>query len=236
MTVAYHRGKPYTVKVTGQKIYLPNVIFRLMRNYTPPGEPYNPWQATFRIPKNLTKTDVRSYLMAVYGVQTTFIRTDNYRAELSRRPPRLSNPDKRPSIASYKRAIVGLVEPFYYPLRLEDMEPERRARREAEIEEKLNVKMFQDLNTLNLQNQLLMQHMPKRQPRSTYWLSDVRPSRAKIIKQVAEQRMRRETLVGQQVQKWRQQRAEGEPISLVRPRKLDAAVAPEAKSDVPTLV
>ncbi|KAJ7504440.1 hypothetical protein B0H11DRAFT_1852817 [Mycena galericulata] len=236
MTVAYHKGKAYTVKVTGQKIYLPNVIFRLMRNYTPPGEPYNPWQATFRIPKNLTKTDIRSYLMAVYGVQTTFIRTDNYRAELSRRPSHLSNPDRRASIASYKRAVVGLVEPFYYPLRLEDMEPDRRARRETEIEEKLNVKMFQDLNTLNMQNQVLMQTMPKHQARSTYWLKDVRPSRANIIKQVAEQRMRRETLIGQQVDKWRHQRAEGETISVVSPQKPDEVTAPKEKSDVPTVV
>jgi len=236
MTVAYHKGKPYTVKVAGQKIYLPNIIFRLMRNYTPPGEPYNPWQATFRIPKNLTKTDIRSYLMAVYGVQTTFIRTDNYRAELSRRPSRLSTPDKRPSIASYKRAVVGLVEPFYYPLRLEDMEAERRERREAEIEKKLSVKIFQDLNILNQQNQLLSQHMPKHQARSTYWLTDVRPSRAKIIKQVAEQRMRRETLIGQQVEKWRQQRAGGDPISVVSPRKLDEAAAPKENSNVPTVV
>ncbi|KAJ6610239.1 hypothetical protein B0H10DRAFT_1681160, partial [Mycena sp. CBHHK59/15] len=101
--------------VEGQKIYLPNFVIRLVRNYTPLGQPYNPWQATFRIPKSITKTDMRSYLSAVYGVQTTYIRTDNYRAEISRRPIGRSTPDKRPGIASYKRAVVGLVEPFYYP-------------------------------------------------------------------------------------------------------------------------
>ncbi|KAJ7720585.1 mitochondrial ribosomal protein L23 [Mycena maculata] len=219
MTVAYHKGKPYTVKVTGQKVYLPNLIFRLVRNYTPPGQPYNPWLATFRIPKNLTKTDVRSYLMAVYGVQTTYIRTDNYRAELARAGK--TNPDRTPRIASYKRAVVGLVEPFYYPLRLEDMPPERRKWREGVIEEKLQVKMYQDLNTLNVQNQLLMQHMPKHQAPSTYWLRDVRPSRAKIIKQVTEKRLRRESLIGQQVAKWRKQRVEGERISVSTPAQFD---------------
>ncbi|KAJ6591632.1 mitochondrial ribosomal protein L23 [Mycena vulgaris] len=219
MTVAYHNGKPYTVKVEGQKIYLPNVVFRLMRNYTPPGQPYNPWQATFRIPKSLTKTDIRSYLMAVYGVQTTYIRTDNYRAELSRREIRSTTADKRPSVASYKRAVVGLVEPFYYPLRLEDMEPERRERRVATIEDKLQIKIFQDLLALNTQNQLLLARMPKHQDPATYWQTEVKPSRAKIIKQVAEQRLRRESLISLQVDKWRERRAAGEPITVTRAQK-----------------
>jgi len=233
MTVAYHKGKPYTVKVEGQKIYLPNIVFRLMRNHTPPGQPYNPWQATFRIPKNLTKTDIRSYLMAVYGVQTTYIRTDNYHAELGRRP----TADSTPSIASYKRAVVGLVEPFYYPLRLEDMEPERRERREAEIEEKLQVKMLQEVQMVDLQNQKASQLMPKNWASSTYWTKEVNPTRAKTLKRVAEQRMRRETLVAQQVDKWRQQRAAGEPITVATPRKIgkEPPVAPE-KSDVPDVV
>ncbi|KAJ7155462.1 hypothetical protein C8R43DRAFT_1000001 [Mycena crocata] len=221
MTVAYHKGKPYMVKVEGQKIYLPNIIFRLMRNYTPPGQPYNPWQATFRVPKSITKTDIRSYLMAVYGVQTTYIRTDNYRAELSRRDIRITTPDKKPSIASYKRAVVGLVEPFYYPLRLEDMEPDRRERRAAEIEEKLQIKMNKDLFMVNWQNQKLQQQiMPKHQDPATYWTTDVTPSRAKILKQAAEQRMRREALISQQVDKWRQQRAAGVPITVSKPQRV----------------
>ncbi|KAJ7224241.1 hypothetical protein GGX14DRAFT_649116 [Mycena pura] len=237
MTVAYHKGKPYTVKIEGQKVYLPNIIFRLVRNHTPPGQSYNPWQATFRVPKNLTKTDIRSYLMAVYGVQTTYIRTDNYRAELSRRPGRNTNPDKNPSVASYKRAVVGLVEPFHYPLRLEDMEPERRERREAYIEEKLQVKMFQELEIVNAQNQRLRFHMPSKQDPSTYWTTDVKPSRANRLKQVAEQRMRRETLISQQVDKWRQRRAAGQPITVTTPEKSGDVppVTPE-KSNVSSVV
>ncbi|KAF7370649.1 hypothetical protein MSAN_00697900 [Mycena sanguinolenta] len=232
MTVAYHKGTPYTVKVEGQKIYLPNIVFRLMRNHTPPGQPYNPWQATFRIPKNLTKTDIRSYLMAVYGVQTTYIRTDNYHAELGRR---VTN-DSNPNVASYKRAVVGLVEPFYYPLRLEDMAPEERETREAEIEEKLQVKMSQELERVNLQNQKAMQLMPKNYASSTYWTKEVNPTRAQTLKRVAGQRARRESLVSQQVDKWRQQRAAGEPISIVTSRKLGKEpIAPE-QSDVPSVV
>ncbi|KAJ7281602.1 hypothetical protein C8J57DRAFT_1298117 [Mycena rebaudengoi] len=229
VTVAYHNGQPYTVKVEGQKVYLPNFIFRLVRNYTPPGQPYNPWQATFRIPKSITKTDIRSYLSAVYGVQTTYIRTDNYRAELSRRPLRWTTNDKNPSIASYKRAVVGLVEPFYYPLRLEDMDPERRKKREAEIEEKLQVKLYRDMQTVNWQNSMLMQHMPKVKDASAHWTTEVKPTRAKIMKQVAEQRMRREHLVAHQVDKWRQQRAAGESIRL--PRKPKAVEQPADELD-----
>ncbi|KAJ6518747.1 hypothetical protein C8R45DRAFT_949123 [Mycena sanguinolenta] len=233
MTVAYHKGTPYTVKVEGQKIYLPNIVFRLMRNHTPPGQAYNPWQATFRIPKNLTKTDIRSYLMAVYGVQTTYIRTDNYHAELGRRV----TGDSNPKIASYKRAVVGLVEPFYYPLRLDDMAPEGRETREAEIEEKLQVKMSQELDKVNLQNQKAMQLMPKNYASSTYWTKEVNPTRAQTLKRVAGQRARKESLVSQQVDKWRQQRAAGEPISIATPRKLgkEPPVAPE-QSDVPSVV
>ncbi|KAJ7180637.1 mitochondrial ribosomal protein L23 [Mycena filopes] len=234
MTVAYHNGKPYTVKVEGKKVYLPNIIFRLMRNYTPPGQPYNPWQATFRISKNLTKTDIRGYLMAVYGVQTTYIRTDNYRAELSRNKL-VPNNHSNASIASYKRAVVGLVEPFYYPLRLEDMEAERRERREAELEAKLQIKISRELLALNQQNQRLSLIMPKSWHQNSYWTTDLKPARRNILRRVAEQRMRRETLVGQQVDKWRQQRAAGESISLNRKVGVKRDVTPQ-KSSVPGVV
>lgn len=33
------------LQVIGQKIYLPNVVFTLVRNHTPPGQPYNPYEA-----------------------------------------------------------------------------------------------------------------------------------------------------------------------------------------------
>jgi large subunit ribosomal protein L23 len=67
-------------QVVGEKVYLPNIIFRLVPNFTPPGKAYNPYEATFRIPQSVTKTDVRAYLAAMYGVQMTYIRTDNYSA------------------------------------------------------------------------------------------------------------------------------------------------------------
>ncbi|KAG8906160.1 hypothetical protein FRB99_007474 [Tulasnella sp. 403] len=116
-------------EVVGQKIYLPNMIFRLMRNHTPPGQPYNPYEATFRIPRSVTKNDVRSYLSAVYGVQCTYIRTDNYIAPLKRElidGHRIVKTRTGGTQTTYKRAVVGLVEPFMYPNAIEDMTEDER--------------------------------------------------------------------------------------------------------------
>ena len=125
-------------RVVGQKIYLPNTVFKLVRNHTPSGKPYNPYEATFRIPPSVTKTDVRSYLWAVYGVKTTYIRTANYISPLRRTQLGL-----RPvgSHRTYKRAVVGLEDPFYYPQDLEDMDKLERTKREKWLEERFALKL-----------------------------------------------------------------------------------------------
>lgn len=136
----------YTDRVVGQKIFLPNVLFTLVKNHTPPGKAYNPYEATFRITQNLTKTDIRSYLHAVYGVACTYIRTDN----------RLVSEKHRKNIATgrledlgqkrnYKRAVVGLKDPFYYPQMTEDMNGKQRWLREATVEELFRVKVTKDI-------------------------------------------------------------------------------------------
>lgn len=104
-----------TMEVLGQSIYLPNIQIRLMRNHTPPGEAYDPNVATFRIPHNMTKPDLRSYLSALYGMTVTFIRTDNYFPAVKRMPGGGQVRVPVGSQKSYKRAIVGLTEPFHYP-------------------------------------------------------------------------------------------------------------------------
>ncbi|ORX33949.1 hypothetical protein BD324DRAFT_637771 [Kockovaella imperatae] len=100
--------------MTGYRIYLPNVQVVLRRNATPEDQPYDPMIATFRIPLSMTKTDLRSYLLACYGLEITFIRTDVRRGALTR------SRDRRVVRQSgfrynYKRAVVGLKEPFHYP-------------------------------------------------------------------------------------------------------------------------
>ena len=105
--------------LVGIPIFLPNISFRLMRNNTQPGEPYNPYFATFRVPRSLTKQDIKSYLLAVYNVRTTWVNTDLYQPRLARsinmRWTRRSRGDGTTGRGYYKRALVGLEEPFYYP-------------------------------------------------------------------------------------------------------------------------
>lgn len=124
-------------EVVGEKVYLPNIIFRMVRNHTPKGQAYNPYEATFRLPQSITKTDVRSYLLTMYGVKTTYIRTANYISPLRR-----TRMGMRPvgSHRTYKRAVVGLVDPFYYPQDMEDMDKVARKEREKWLEEKFSLK------------------------------------------------------------------------------------------------
>ncbi|KAG1864871.1 hypothetical protein F4604DRAFT_1782432 [Suillus subluteus] len=89
--------------------------------------------ATFRVPMSVTKTDVRSYLSAVYGVKTTYIRTANYFSPLYRK---YNGAKATRSYRTYKRAIVGLVDPFYYPEAMEDMAAEDRKKRMEWLNEK----------------------------------------------------------------------------------------------------
>ena len=133
-----HDPSKHTTRVVGQKIYLPNTLFKMVRNFTPQGKPYNPYEATFRIPPSVTKTDVRSYLATVYGVKTTYIRTANYIAPLRR-----TQLGMRPvgSHRTYKRAVVGLVDPFYYPQDMEEMNALERKKREKWLEERFALKL-----------------------------------------------------------------------------------------------
>lgn len=106
--------------VVGQKIWLPNITVRLVRNSTKPGQAYDPWTASFRIPPGMTKNDLRSYLHAVYGLDVTFIRTELRVGTVERnrrgQKVRLGGAEN-----NFKRAVVGLKEPFHYPDDVEEM-------------------------------------------------------------------------------------------------------------------
>ena len=43
------------MQVVGKKVYLLNIIFCLVPNFTLLGKPYNPYEATFRIPQSSPK-------------------------------------------------------------------------------------------------------------------------------------------------------------------------------------
>ena len=174
------------IEVVGQKVYLPNIVFKLVRNQTPLGQPYNPYEATFRIPQSVTKTDIRSLLLAVYGVETTYIRTDNYISPLYR--TRVGS--ERRSYKTYKRAVVGLVDPFYYPHRMEDMPEKERQERAEWIE-----KHFSIQHSRNLQKEELLR-MTKGQGKASWkFNAPFATKRPHILRLVAERREKRESLV-----------------------------------------
>jgi large subunit ribosomal protein L23 len=173
-------------EVVGRKVYLPNIVFRLVRNQTPVGQPYNPYEATFRIPQSVTKTDVRSLLLAVYGVETTYIRTDNYISPFYR--TKLGY--ERKPYKTYKRAVVGLVDPFYYPHRLEDMPEGKRQERAEWIE-----KHFVIQRTRSLQKEELLRMTKGDGKASWKFNAPFATKRPHILRLVAERREKREGLV-----------------------------------------
>ncbi|KAI9508201.1 mitochondrial ribosomal protein L23 [Russula earlei] len=183
-------------QVVAEKVYLPNIIFRLVPNFTPPGKPYNPYEATFRIPRSVTKTDVRSYLAAVYGVQTTYIRTDSYIAPLRRVWNRAW---KRTGggFRTYKRAVVGLVEPFYFPMMHEDMSKADREARERSLEPLYRFQMTKDM----VKSQFLL--LTRKGSPGWTWRGDLTTRRGTILEKIAEQRALREQFI--QVTKQRMQ-------------------------------
>lgn len=206
------------VEVVGQTIYLPNVIFRLVRNNTPPGEPYNPYEATFRIPLSITKTDIRSYLLAVYGVKTTYIRTDIYRPAV----PGRGAPQTK---TAYKRAVVGLAEPFYYPHRVEEMDEKAKEERTKRLEDAFQVaegKETQKLMFLKLTRELSSNNKIK---------NPMAMTRAAILARVSERRKLRESTVENVVVDWWQKRAEGQPIQL---EDLNKPTSPSATPATPS--
>jgi large subunit ribosomal protein L23 len=130
--------------LVAKRIYLPNIQIRLMRNHTPPDTAYDPMVATFRIPPSMTKTDLRSYLHAVYGLEVTFIRTDNYLGSVARLPPNASMTRQGGSKKNYKRAVVGLKQPFVYPDDVHEMSEEDRARREEFLQDNFQTEAGQE--------------------------------------------------------------------------------------------
>jgi len=210
------------VDAMGQKIYLPNIIFRLVRNFTPPGQPYNPFEATFRIPQSVTKTDIRSYLLSVYGVETTFIRTDNYLSPIYRAGD--GSWTRKKAHKTYKRAVVGLVKPFYYPLRLESMTESEREERLKWIEESFGVQ-----SAKNLRKAAYMR-MTRKGSKNWKWRDIGLVKRGHILKAVADARSKREQALVATKQLMVENRSKGLPADVIdsgRMRELASAAAKE---------
>ncbi|KAK7466364.1 hypothetical protein VKT23_005091 [Stygiomarasmius scandens] len=199
------------VEVVGQPVYLPNIVFKLVRNHTPPGQEYNPYEATFRVPLSITKTDIRSYLLAIYGVKTTYIRTDVYYGAIPN--PRKIGAGRK---TAYKRAVVGLVDPFYYPHRVEDMTEAQREERLKFIEDNFHLE-----RTKGERRKAFVAGISKSfgSKLDTWKYRNVAASnRSGILKLVQERRKQKERLVLEQAQEWQEKRDKGERITLDLPR------------------
>lgn len=118
--------RPWKESLVGYRVYLPNIVVRLVRNHTPKDQPYDPYIATFRIPTGMTKTDLRSYLKSVYDLDITFIRTDLYWGKVIR-DQKGRKIRQKGMLHNYKRAVVGLYEPFHYPDDLDELRALGRA-------------------------------------------------------------------------------------------------------------
>jgi large subunit ribosomal protein L23 len=206
-------------EVVGRKVYLPNIVFRLVRNQTAPGQPYNPYEATFRIPQSVTKTDVRSLLLAVYGVETTYIRTDNYISPLYR--SKIGTSERRP-YKTYKRAVVGLVDPFYYPHRMEDMPEKERQERAEWIE-----KHFSIQHTRNQVKEELLRATKGQGKASWKFNAPFATKRPHILRLVAERREKRESLVAGLVDGMKTLRERDEKFDYKKLKGLTSVPPPE---------
>lgn len=74
----------------------------------------DPFTATFRTDLRLTKPDISNYLKNVYGLGITSIRTINYLSPLKRNPIG-GGYSRTGGTKNYKKVLVGMTEPFWYP-------------------------------------------------------------------------------------------------------------------------
>ncbi|KAJ1023156.1 hypothetical protein NDA16_003309 [Ustilago loliicola] len=97
----------------GELTFLPNTVIKLVKNHVPEGQEYDPFKATFRVPLSMHKHALRSYLLSIYGLKTTWARSSIYRSPVTRdnRTGKVISGRGR----TYKKVEVGLLEPFLFP-------------------------------------------------------------------------------------------------------------------------
>ncbi|KIM83050.1 hypothetical protein PILCRDRAFT_7480 [Piloderma croceum F 1598] len=191
------------VVAMGQKVYLPNIIFRMVRNSTPPGMPYNPYQATFRLPLSITKTDIRSYLLAVYGVETTYIRTGIFASPLYRARDGSMTRTKQ----TYKKAVVGLVVPFAPPPPMEELQD---AAQRKGMQER-NEKAF-NIQASKIYTRRHLLRTTKKGSEKWTWRNIATTKRGQILKAIGEARWKREHALMATKTLMNENRAQGLPV------------------------
>ncbi|KZV92030.1 hypothetical protein EXIGLDRAFT_84821 [Exidia glandulosa HHB12029] len=202
------RAREYRVRgvvdgeIVGKRIYLPNFKCRMVMNSTPKGHAYNPFEATFRFPPSITKLDIRGYLHAVYGLDVTYIRTVIYDGWNSKRVDKKRQRRGLRVFPTYKRVTVGIKEPFYYPLMVEDMSKEER---EAQVD--AWEKQFHPRERREMYQTTMKRHLF-----GVGHHADV-PGRREILERVQKRREERESAIQKKLEVIRYDRVQRETAS-----------------------
>lgn len=103
----------------GPKLFFPNIVFTLIRSGIK--RPDNTF--TFRVPKHLTKMDIKAYLEGLYNVSVESVETTTFLGKLSRqgskRLPSKKNAVVRlaaESVAGFKWPDAPKPEDLKYPI------------------------------------------------------------------------------------------------------------------------
>lgn len=123
----------------------------------------------------------------MYGVSTTYIRTDNRMADIKRNRTTYSLGRWNSPEETYKRAVVGLEEPFYFPQAREDMNVQDREARDKYLNGKFQVQEIQQMR-----DQFRMRIFRPQGYRNNSGSDSLR---GKIIRKVMERKMAREGIV-----------------------------------------
>ena len=194
---------PWRKSIVGHRIYLPNITVRLMRNFTPQGEPYNPYIATFRMPLAMTKTDLRSYLKSLYNLDITFIRTAVYRGKITRQQLTGRKVRQSGSQYNYKKAVVGLYEPFHYPEDLDELRSLGRANGVGDKLYKTRLDLLDSNYFIETNRQMRRMVIRKAYKKAVRFRNEGGGYAGRTIKQIMDRRKAREEAIQEEGRKLR---------------------------------
>lgn len=96
-----------------QKVYLPNFTLTLVRNS--PAHANDPYTATFRVPTQLTKPDIVTFLTQAYGLNVLGIRTSIKMGRVYHHQALDQGFKRFTRQKTIKTAFIQMDRPFWYP-------------------------------------------------------------------------------------------------------------------------
>lgn len=100
------QGLPH-FRVGEKPVYLPKAVVTLLK----PKAKYTPYQASFKVPRNFNKMDLRDYLWHVYGLRALNVTVSLSPGTFARRPMDLA----RYRQSQTKYMTIEMEEPFVWP-------------------------------------------------------------------------------------------------------------------------